>query len=104
MMIDIVPNVILGATLNGTYNTSAFPYRYFDRDAQGYVATFTGGQYLQFLPGISVTCAPGTGNYVRFIGGSGAYVRMYSNGDVSKGAKLYNGGIKLHPGGSISFH
>jgi hypothetical protein len=104
MMIDILPNVFLGATLAGTYNTSSFPYRYFDRDTQGAMATFNAGQLLQFLPGIKVSCAAGTGNYIRFIGTPAASIRMYTDGDISKGARLYGGGIKLHPGGNLIFH
>jgi hypothetical protein len=104
MMIDIYPIVSLGATLAGTYNTSSFPYRYFDRDTQGAIATFNAGQLLQFLPGVKVTCVAGTGNYIRFVATPAANIRMYTEGDISKGARLYNGGIKLHPGGSLIFH
>jgi hypothetical protein len=104
MLINIYPIEAMGNGFSGTYSTSTFPYRYFDRDALGSYATFESGQFLQFLPGITITCAPGSNNSVRFMGSPVLNIRMYTRGDVSKGARLYEGSIKLYANGCISLH
>jgi len=105
MVVNIVPVTHLGGSLAGTYPLdTTFPYRYFDLDASGTVATFDAGQYLQSLPGIKITCAAGTGNNIRFLSTSGANTRMFTRGDISNGARLQGGAIKLDPGGSLRFN
>jgi hypothetical protein len=105
MVINIVPVTHIGASPAGTYTLdTSFPYRYFDLDAAGTVATFNAGQYLQSLPGIKVTCAAGTGNNVRFLGASTANTRIFTRGDISKGIRIQDGGIKLQPNGGFKLY
>ena len=95
---NIVPDQALGAVISGTYaKVSTFPYRYFDLDATG-SATFSAGQYLQFLPGIAVTSS-GT---VRFDGSGSDNTRLFAGGDTTRGIRIYDGAVKLHNNGSIS--
>lgn len=98
---DIVPAQALGNSLSGTYTLQSFPYRYFDRDTAGNSATFSAGQYLQFLPGVKATCNSGTGTEIRFDGTSSSNTRLFTRGDTSKGAVIRSGTIKLKPGGSV---
>jgi len=101
---NIVPVNHLGALLAGNYQMEPFPYRYFDLDAVGTIATFEAGQYLQSLPGIKVACAVGIGNNIRFLSSSSDNTRLFTRGDISKGARLHGGIIKIHPTGSLKLH
>jgi hypothetical protein len=104
MLINIYPAQALGSSLSGAYLCNAsFPYRYFDQDATGSSAVFTQGQYLQFLPKITVTCTSTTGGNISFIGTSSNNTRLFTRGDTSKGIKITNGALKLYQGGSIKF-
>ena len=98
---DIYPAPALGSSLSGTYNLQEFPYRYFDQDTSGDSATFSAGQYLQFLPGVVATCNSGTGSSIRFEGSSSANTELFTKGDPSKGMRIHAGTLKLNPGGSI---
>jgi hypothetical protein len=99
---NIFPVGALGATLAGYYpKTPTFPYRYFDRDAQGTSVSFATGQYLQFLPGVVLECASGS---IDFSGTEGEHLRLYSHGDAGRGARIRGGTIKLHPGAEIALH
>lgn len=91
-------------TLTGTFTRQTFPYRYFTKDTTGGPGTFNGGQRLQFLPGIVVTCTSGT---VTFLGTTSWYFYMFSRGDLTQGLKIHNeadAAVKLYPNGSIKFH
>jgi hypothetical protein len=98
---NIVPINHLGAVIAGTYQLEAFPYRYFDLDAVGNTATFEAGQYLQSLPRKKVSCAIGNGNNIRFQSSSSDNTRLFTRGDITKGARLQGGAIKIHPTGSL---
>jgi len=98
---NIVPAQALGSTISGTYVAGSFPYRYFDQDTTGYSADFAVGQNLQFLPGVSVNCLSTLGNTIRFEGATGDGTRLYSNGDMTRGVRIYNGAIVLHGQGGI---
>ena len=100
---NIVPGTALGSWIYGTYNTSSFPYRYFNRDAIGYNAVFSYGQFLQFLPGVQV-CGMNSTQPIRFYGTDFLNLRMFSHGDLSQGIRLRNGEIELTNFGSIKFH
>lgn len=102
MLENIYPAQAVGGLCFGTYPREAFSYRYFDQDAAGHVATFEAGQYLQFLPDITVTCALPKG-YVRFEGTSPYNTLLFTRGDRSTGVRIYNGAIKLNWYGSIKF-
>jgi hypothetical protein len=105
MIENIYPAQALGSSISGTYTQdAAFPYRYFDQDATGYSATFESGQFLQFLPDITVRCISAVGNAIRFEGSSGYHTRLFTRGDTSQGIRIYDGVIKLNTDGSIKFH
>jgi len=89
----------------GTYTRQSFYYRYFNVDATGTSVTFDAGQYLQFLPDITVTCTSTTGGSIRFNSSSTYTSRLFSrNGDRTQGVRLNGGGaIKLNRYGSIKF-
>ena len=103
MLENIYPAQALGNWLSGTYSRVAFPYRYFDRDATGHSATFEAGQYLQFLPDITVTCTSTTGGSILFEGSSSHNTRLFTRGDRTKGVRIYDGAIKLNRYGSVKF-
>ena len=100
MLESIYPEQAVGSSLMvGTYSKQSFPYRYFDRDATGYATIFAGGQYLQFLPGITVTSI----GVIKFEGSSTNNTRLFSRGDSTKGIRIYDGAVNLYTGGSIKF-
>ena len=96
---NIYPAQSLHSSLAGTYTTPSFVYRYFNVDATGASATFEAGHYLQFLPGITVT-STGT---IRFEGSSTSNTRLFSRGDIGRGARINDGVIKMSANGSIKF-
>ena len=102
---NIYPAQSLNSSLLPTYTRDAsFPYRYFNVDAAGTSTTFEAGQNLQFLPDITVTCTSTTGGSVRFDGLSTYNTILFSNGDRTKGARIYNGTIKMNRYGCIRFN
>jgi hypothetical protein len=99
MVLGIVPDCALASLLMFVYPRPDFPpfYRYVDRDCIGQSATFSAGQYIQFLPGMKITCISG---YVSFL--SSAFESRLISYDVTKGIKLaHNGELKLNPGGTV---
>lgn len=99
---NIMPAPYL-TTLTGTFTRQTFPYRYFFRDTTGGSGTFEGGQRIQFLPGIVVTCTSGT---VIFRGTASWFSYMFTRGDLTQGLKIENeadAAVKLYPNGSITF-
>jgi hypothetical protein len=102
---NIYPAQSLHSIISGTYTRQPFPYRYFNVDAiTATSATFGGGQYLQFLPDITVTCSSTTGGSIRFDGSIPYISKLFSRGDETKGVRLYGGGtVKLNRYGSIRF-
>jgi hypothetical protein len=104
MLVGIYPEQALHNSVAGTYVRESFPYRYFDRDANGNSAIFESGQHLQFLPNIRVQCTSTTGGSIRFYGSSSYHTRLFTRGDESVGARIYNGGIKLNRYGGIKFY
>ncbi len=104
MIRKIKPAPSLGSELkSGTYTKKAFPYRYFDQDATGHDTVFEAGQYLQFLPGITVKCTSSDGGKIQFIGWSYSNTRLFTRGDISKGIRIHSGHINLYNQGSIKF-
>ncbi len=101
---NIYPAQSLNSSLSPTYTRDAsFPYRYFNVDAVGTSTTFEAGQYLQFLPDISVTCTSTSGGSIRLEGSSTNNTRLFSNGDTTKGVRIYDGTIKMDRYGGIRF-
>jgi hypothetical protein len=104
-LINIVPNTALGNSLSGNYIKEAFPYRYFDLDTTCWdSATFSSGQYLQSLAGITVNCVSVTGGSIRIYGATGNTTRMYNRGDPSDGIQVYDGCIKVMKYGGLVMH
>jgi hypothetical protein len=102
---NIYPEQSLHSIISGTYTRQSFYYRYFNVDATANIgATFDAGQYLQFLPGIKLTCTSTTGGSIRFNSTSSNLTRLFSNGDRTEGVRLNSGGaIKLNRYGGIKF-
>ncbi len=98
---NIVPINALGNSLSGVYGPQAgFNYRYFDRDAAGSNATFTGPQSLQFLHRIKVSST----GAVRFSNASSGEILLFSRGDETQGIRISgNGVVKLNNGGKLKF-
>ena len=108
MLENIYPAQALGSFINGTYSRDSFYYRYFNRDASGYSATFEAGQRLQFLPNIRLRCSSTSGP-IRFeaSNSSGTYTRLFTRGDKTRGVCMYNNAnstIKMNYNGSIRFY
>jgi len=106
MLVGIVPDNALGATLSGTYAPqNLFNYRYFDRDASGSNVTFTGPQNLQFLPGVRVTASSGM---VRFYNSSTGALNLFSRGDLDRGIRIAantaGGAVRIRAGGAVVLH
>jgi len=100
----LYPGPALGPFFYGDYSPGSFPYLYFDRDATSTGATFHSG-YLQFLPGVKVTCTSTAGDLIEFLGTTAYNCVLYTRGDPSKGIRIYNDGhIYLYQNGSIKFH
>jgi hypothetical protein len=97
-LFDTYPEQSLGTALSGTYSKLSFPYRYFDQDTSG-IATFSSGQYLQSLPGITIKGTGSTG--VKIYGSTSYNTRIYTNGDTSTGIIIKDGGIKLSNNGGL---
>lgn len=101
MMVNIFPGVSLRHSLSGTYlQWPFFPYRYFNQDTSGSSATFSAGQYLQFLPNIVVT-STGT---IKFVGATSFESRLFTRGDTSTGIRIDNGGISMYSGGKMKLY
>ncbi|MHC4475123.1 MAG: C10 family peptidase [Planctomycetota bacterium] len=108
MLENIFPSTSVGSLLAADYPLNViFPYRYFNLDAIGTAAvtTFSPGQNLQFLPGITVTCVNTSGGYIRFYSSDPFNTRLYTRGDTSRGVRIdSNGGIRLYQNGSIKLN
>jgi hypothetical protein len=100
VLIGIVPATRLGSTLAGTYPRASFPYRYFDVDASGDLATFDSGQLLQMLPGVTVR-GNQSSTAVTFHGTPALSTSIHTRGDVFRGVIIWNGALKLKSGGML---
>ena len=77
------------------------PYGYFDQNASGDNVVFDAGYRLQFLAGVRVTCVSATGGVIDFRGTPSAPTYLFSGGDLSRGALIGSGALRLHNGGGI---
>ena len=101
-IINLYPAPSLGDSLSGSYSPPSFPYRYFDQDATGDDVVFDAGHLLQFLPGVRVTCTGG--GKIVFRGSSTDHTVLFSQGNESRGIRIYNGHIYLYQNGSMVLH
>ena len=104
MLLGLRPETALGSTVSGGYTPGTFPYRYFDQNATGVNASFDAGHYLQFLPGVRVTCRGMGYDKIQFRGWSNANSRLFTRGNIGAGARIYSGHIYLFGGGSIKLY
>jgi len=103
MLVNLRPAVAVGPSVAGQYvRESSFPYRYFDVDAGGDAAVFDAGQYLQFLPGTSLTGTGSGGDTVTIASRPDAPTTLFTEGDVTRGIALKGGTIWLSGGASVS--
>jgi len=102
MQIHIRPAQSMHNVLSGNYPAGSFPYRYFNVDAVG-VGAYFNGQFLQFLPTITLTGGVGSGVKIRFAGTSTAHSRLYTKGNINNGILIRDGAIRLYDSGSIKF-
>jgi len=104
MIEDICPNIVLGAWLQDTYPLDPdWPYRYFGRDTSGDSAIFEPGQWLYFLPGITVTGTSTTGDVIRIDGSAPLGAELHPAGDRYRGIKIDDGAIALTSNGAMVF-
>jgi hypothetical protein len=104
---DIYPDVALGEHVSGWYWPPLPPnppYLYFDRDASGDEAMFFPGLFLQFAPGIKVTCTSTSGGDILFTGLSTDNTYLFTGGDPTRGIRIHDGEIRLHQNGSVKLH
>ncbi|MBN3035650.1 MAG: C10 family peptidase [Bacteroidales bacterium] len=102
MIINIYPVGAVGAVISGTYTPmSQLPFRYFDMDAAGSNALFTGGQWIQFLEGIKIK-GTGNGTGVYFSGTSANNIILITDGKYDEGIVIKNGAIRLKNNGMMS--
>ncbi|MCD4697204.1 MAG: C10 family peptidase [Bacteroidales bacterium] len=100
---NIVPVTAVGNVVYGPYLFQSFPYRYFDRDAIGSNAYFGEGQFLQFLPGITVT-GISSDEPIKFHSTNSLPLRLFTRGNLINGVQISGGDIELKNYGSIKFH
>jgi hypothetical protein len=91
------PNVSVGSSLAGDYAL----INYIDQDTSGSGVNFLPGQLIQWLPGVSMT---GTGSAGIYIQATTAPTWLYARGDLTVGAAIHSGGIKMTHGGGIKFN
>lgn len=103
MIVNIVPDVALGATPSGTYSLQAFPYRYVDQDATSEDAAFAAGQHIQFLPHVTLTGTSTTGGQIRIEGSVSGNTILFTRGDESIGIRIAGGAFTLRNGGTVVF-
>jgi hypothetical protein len=100
LILNIFPITSLGADLLGYYSPQTFPYRYFDQDASGVLATFYWGQWLQTLPGIKTT-GTSSSTYVEFLGLTNSSIHIFTGGNSAEGIVINNATVRLKNNGSI---
>ena len=101
MIKDIIPSTYL-VSLSGTYPKESFPYRYIYKDTIGGNGIFAGGQFIQFLPGVSIESV----NYtIHFYNSTSDNTHLFTRGDINRGIIMpqnsISGAIKMYPNGKI---
>lgn len=105
MIVALIPDVSLPSTLGPFYgNNPSFPYRYIPLDSWGNSVTFSEGQLIQFLHGVTMRCSSTSGGAIKFYGTPALHTRLFSRGDTSKGVRIENGGIALYGGGMVKLY
>jgi len=99
MLKNIHPGVSLHTTVSGILYKMPFPYRYVNRDCTGAAADFHPGQFVQFLPGVTLVC---TRTWMRFAGEPDNQTYLYTP-VPERGIRIDNGAMKFYPGAGIRF-
>jgi len=99
MIRNIVPGGSLHSTVSGPVYKLPFNYRYVNRDCTASAADFHPGQFIQFLPGVSLVC---TRSFMQFAGEPGNQTYLYTP-EPNRGIRIDNGAIKFYPGSGIRF-
>jgi hypothetical protein len=99
MIVGIVPGMSLHSTVAGPVIKLPFNYRYVNRDCTATAADFYPGQFIQFLPGVSLVCV---GELMTFTGLPDDNTFLYTP-EPDRGIRIQNGKIVFHPGAGIRF-
>jgi hypothetical protein len=105
MIVALIPDESLPSTLGPFYgNNPSFPYRYIPLDSWGNSVTFSAGQLIQFLHGVTMRCTSTNGGAIRIYGTPALHTRLFTRGDKSIGVRIENGGIVLYGGGVVKLY
>jgi len=99
MIIGIVPGMSLHSSVTGPVLKLPFNYHYVNRDCTATAADFDPGQFIQFLPGVTLVC---TSEFMRFTGMPDNNTYLYTP-EPERGIRIQNGAMVFHPGGGIRF-
>lgn len=99
MIVGIVPGMSLHNTVSGPVYKLPFNYRYVNRDCTAAGADFHPGQFIQFLPGVSLVC---TRTMMKFAGIPDDNTYLYTP-EPSRGIRIQNGAMVFYPGCGIRF-
>jgi hypothetical protein len=99
MLVGIYPGMSLHSTVSGPVIQLPFNYRYVNRDCTAAAADFYPGQFIQFLPGVSLVC---TRTWMKFTGLPGETTHLYTP-VPERGIRIDNGAMVFYPGGGIRF-
>jgi hypothetical protein len=99
MIVGIVPGMSLHSSVAGPVLKFPFNYRYVNRDCTATAADFDPGQFIQFLPGVTLVC---TREFMRFSGMPDNLTYLYTP-EPDRGIRIDNGAMVFHPGAGIRF-
>ncbi len=99
MLKNIYPSGSLHTTVSGPQYKLPFHYRYVNTDCTAHAADFYPGQYIQFLPGVSLVC---TELMLQFTGLPDENTYLYTP-IPDRGIRIQNGAMKFYPGCGIRF-
>jgi hypothetical protein len=89
----------LHSTVAGPVYKLPFNYRYVNRDCTATAADFHPGQFIQFLPGVTLVCVE---NLMTFTGLPDDNTYLYTP-EPDRGIRIQNGKMVFYPGAGIRF-
>ena len=99
MLKSIHPGVSLHSSVAGPQYKMPFNYRYVNKDCTAHAADFFPGQYIQFLPRVTLVC---TELMMKFTGTTREKTYLYTP-VPDRGIRIDNGAMKFYPGCGIRF-
>lgn len=99
MLKSIHPGVSLHSSVAGIQYKMPFNYRYVNKDCTGHAVDFYPGQFIQFLPGVTLVC---TELMMRISGLPDDNSYLYTP-VPDRGIRINNGAMKFYPGCGIRF-